>query len=148
MNLLTLASAEDMAKLLPMVEAFHAETGLKTSDEHLIAALDTLFSGQVQAACWLIGPRRAPVGYIAISFGFSIELGGRDAFVDEFYVRKAVRGRGMGSQVLQLILPQLSAMEVKANHMEVDHDNTRARKLYERAGFRARSTYFLMTRPL
>lgn len=148
MNLLTLATAEDMAKLLPMVEAFHAETGLNTTDDHRIAALDTLFSGEVQAACWLIGPRRSPVGYIAISFGFSIELGGRDAFIDEFYVRKAVRGRGMGGQVLQLILPQLAAMEIKAVHMEVDHDNARAQKLYERAGFRARSTYFLMTRPL
>ncbi|MGV6812503.1 MAG: GNAT family N-acetyltransferase [Brevirhabdus sp.] len=148
MNLLTLATAEDMAKLLPMVEAFHAEAGLKTTDDHRIAALDTLFSGEVQAACWLIGPRRSPVGYIAISFGFSIELGGRDAFVDEFYIRKAVRGRGMGAQVLQLILPQLAAMEVKAIHMEVDRDNTRAQKLYERAGFRVRSQYHLMTRPL
>jgi len=148
MNLLTLATAEDMAKLLPMVEAFHAETGLKTTDEHRIGALDTLFSGEVQAACWLVGPRRSPVGYIAISFGFSIELGGRDAFVDEFYIRRAVRGRGMGGQVLQLMLPQLSAMEVKAVHMEVNHDNPRAQKLYERAGFRARSKYFLMTRPL
>ncbi len=87
-------------------------------------------------------------GYVALSFGFSIELGGRDAFLDEFFIRESVRGRGMGSQALMTLVPMLRDMGVKALHMEVDHDNPKAMKLYQRAGFKARSEYFLMTRTL
>ncbi|MGC9370799.1 MAG: GNAT family N-acetyltransferase [Paracoccaceae bacterium] len=148
MKMLHLATADDRDKLLPLIAAYHAHEGLDTTEAERAAALDVLFSGEVQAALWLIGPRRAPVGYIAVAFGFSIELGGRDAFIDEFFIREAVRGRGMGSQVLELLAPMLRQMGVKALHMEVAQDNERAARLYARAGFRPRQKYFLMTRPL
>ncbi len=148
MSLLHLATADDRDRLLAMVEKFHAWGGLQTPAEAREAAIDLLLSGEVQAAAWLIGPARAPVGYIVVSFGFSIELGGRDAFIDEFYIRENVRGRGMGSQCLQTLMPQLRDMGIKALHMEVDHDNPKAAKLYRRAGFKARDEYYLMTRAL
>ncbi|MFV2053016.1 GNAT family N-acetyltransferase [Aliiroseovarius sp. YM-037] len=148
MNMLHLAGQDDRAVLLALVEKFHAWGNLQTTADDRAAAIDLLFSGDVQAAAWLIGPRRAPVGYVAVSFGFSIELGGRDAFLDEFFIRESVRGRGMGSQALMTLVPMLRDMGVKALHMEVDHDNPKAMKLYQRAGFKARSEYFLMTRTL
>ncbi len=148
MNLLHLATPDDIERLDALVAAFHAYGGVNTSVENRQAALELLFSGEVQAAAWLIGPRRAPVGYVVISFGFSIELGGRDAFVDELYVREAVRGRGMGSQALYLLAPKLREMGVKALHLEVDRDNSRARAFYERAHFAPRDEYHLMTRLL
>lgn len=148
MSLLTLATAADIDRLLPMITAFHAETGIDSTETARRAALDLLFSGQVQAAAWLIGPPRAPVGYIVVSFGFSIELGGRDAFLDEFYIRPKIRGRGMGAQTLQLLLPQLREMGVQAIHLEVDHTNEAAQKLYARHAFKPRDSYCLMTRML
>lgn len=148
MNLLTLATGDDIARLLPMIEAFHIEDGVDSTPESRRAALELLFSGDVQAALWLIGPSRAPVGYIAISFGFSIEMGGRDAFLDEFYIRPKVRGRGMGSQALHLLLPMLRDMGIKAMHLEVDQANDKAQKIYARSGFEKRDRYCLMTRML
>lgn len=147
MSMLHLATPDDLPRLAPMVAAFHAETGLTTSEADRMAALELLFSGEVQAAAWMIGPRRAPVGYIVISFGFSIELGGRDAFVDEFFLRNAVRGRGMGTQVLQALLPMLRDMGVRAVHLETKGGGDRV-ALYERAGFALRDGYCLMTRVL
>ena len=93
----------------------------------------------------LIGPKKSPVGYIAISFGFSLEMGGIDGFIDEFYIRANVRGRGMGSEVLESLLPALAQHGVKALHLEVSPGN-RAQKLYARAGFKLRDGYHLMTR--
>ena len=148
MSMLHLAEPSDMDKLLPLVERYHAFENIQTTEAERRAALEVLFSGEVQAAIWLIGPRRAPVGFIAFSFGFSIELGGRDAFVDEFYIRESVRGRGMGGQTMSTVVPMLREMGVKALHMEVDHENTGATKFYKKAGFEARSKYFLMTRTL
>ncbi|MHC0053089.1 GNAT family N-acetyltransferase [Actibacterium sp. D379-3] len=148
MSLLTLAGPDDIDRLLPLVAAYHAFEGIARTDEQRRAVLDLLYAEDIQAAIWLIGPQRAPVGYIAVAFGFSIELGGREAFIDEFFIREAVRGRGMGSQVLQILLPMLRQMGIRAVHMEVSHDNADAARLYQRAGFRARSKYHLMTREL
>jgi len=147
-SLLHLATPDDRIRLLSMVEQFHHWGNLDTDAGMREAAIDLLFSGDVQAAAWLIGPKKSPVGYIVVSFGFSIELGGRDAFVDEFFVRENVRGRGMGGQCLLVLMQQLRDMGVKAVHMEIDHDNPRATKLYKKTGFKARDDYFLMTRSL
>jgi ribosomal protein S18 acetylase RimI-like enzyme len=80
------------------------------------------------------------------SFGYSVELGGIDGFVDEFFIRESVRGRGMGTEVLGKLLPALSQNGVRALHLEVARDNDAAQRLYTRAGFRMRDRYALMTR--
>jgi len=148
MSLLTLATADDIDKLMPMVAGLHLQLGVSQSEEQRRAALEMLYAEDIQAAIWLIGPSRSPVGYIAVSFGYSIELGGRDAMIDEFFIRQAVRGRGMGTQTLQILLPMLRQMGVKAVHMEVDRNTPDARNLYARSGFSPRDSYHLMTRPL
>lgn len=146
MSLLHLAAIDDLEKLLPLVTSFHAHHGIEINDDERIAALVPLLEGIPHGVAYLIGPRRAPVGYIVISFGYSVELGGIDAFVDEFFIRERVRGRGMGSEVLSTLLPALSEHGVKALHLEVAADNDRAQRLYKRAGFNLRAGYALMTR--
>jgi len=47
---------------------------------------------------WLICEREIPVGYTVLTFGYSLEYIGRDAFIDEFYPRESHRGRGVGTQ--------------------------------------------------
>lgn len=148
MSNIHLAGPDDLDRLLPLVAAFHQYSGFSTTEAQRRDALDLLFSGEVQAAAWLIGPRRAPVGYIVVSFGFSIELGGRDAFIDEFYVREAVRGRGMGSQALHVLHPMLRDMGVKALHLEVSKTADAVVRFYKRAHFQPRDSYHLMTRML
>ncbi|RFP86866.1 GNAT family N-acetyltransferase [Rhodobacteraceae bacterium 63075] len=146
MNLLHLANTGDLEKLRPLVAAFHAHMGIEQSDEAREAALMPLLEGLPLGVAYLIGPRKAPVGYIVISFGYSVELGGIDAFIDEFYIREKVRSRGMGSEVLMTLLPALRDHGVKALHLEVDRTDERAQRLYKRAGFEPRAGYMLMTR--
>ena len=95
MSLLHLATPEDTDSLLPLVAAFHGEMGYDTDTAHHMAAVKPLLNGSPHGAIWLVGPRRAPVGYVVISFGWSVEYGGLDGIVDEIYVRSAVRGRGI-----------------------------------------------------
>jgi ribosomal protein S18 acetylase RimI-like enzyme len=146
MNLLHLAGLEDMEKLLPLVAGFHAHHNISLSEDERRAALTPLLEGIPHGMVYLIGPRKAPVGYIVITLGYSVELGGIDGFVDEFFIREKIRGRGMGSEALTTLLPALKQHGVKALHLEVARDNERAQRLYKRAGFEARETYMLMTR--
>lgn len=136
MSLLTLTTREDIPRLLPMVAAFHEEVGLDTTEELREASLNALWDLDIQAAIWLIGPKRAPVGYLAVGFGYSISLGGREARIDEFFIRSKVRGRGMGTQALGGLLPALHQMGVRALHADLALADATARKLFERAGLR------------
>lgn len=148
MSLLHLASEDDLERLLPLVAAFHAEMGYDTDAAHHRAAVAPLLEGSPHGAVWLVGPRRAPVGYVVISFGWSVEYGGLDGVVDEIYVRPAVRGRGMGFEALNGIARALKSGGVRALHLEVARADTRTQGFYARARFAPRDHIMFMSRVL
>ena len=78
----------------------------------------------------------------------AVEYGGLDAIIDEIYIRKGVRGRGIASEALTALPRALAKAGLRAIHLEVARDNAPALKLYERAGFRARDNYMFMSREL
>lgn len=143
---LTLAGPDHFERLMPLVAAFHAEAGIDMGDQQRVDAIAPLLSGSPLGAVYLIGPARAPIGYIVVCFGWSVEFGGMDGFVDELFVRPGVRRRGIAGEVLTALPRALSGAGLKALHLEVNVENTGAQKLYGRAGFRLRDGYHLMTR--
>ena len=145
---LHLAKPDDMAKLAPLVAAFHAEMNIDSTDDSRAAAVAPLLEGSPLGAVYLLGPRRAPIGYLVITFGWSVEFGGMDAFVDEIFVRPGVRGRGMGLDALMSIRNMLKSVGVTAIHLEVDGADEATQRLYRRAHFKPRDRYMLMTQRL
>ncbi|SLN60088.1 GNAT family N-acetyltransferase [Pseudooctadecabacter jejudonensis] len=143
-----LATPQDAPRLLPLIAAFHTEYGLEMTDDARHTALMPLLEGSPLGAAWLFGPAKAPTGYTIITFGWSMELGGMDAFVDELFIRPAVRNRGLGSEVLHTIAASLADVGVKALHLEVDRTDEATIRLYTRARFKMRDRYSLMTRTL
>ena len=145
---LTLAKPEHLDRLTALVAAFHEEAAIKTTPEERTAGVGPLLDGIPHGCAYLIGPPRAPIGYIVICFGWSVEFGGLDAIIDELYIRPGVRGRGIATEALTALPKALSAYGLRAIHLEVDKDNPAAIKLYKRAGFAPREKYMFMSRPL
>jgi ribosomal protein S18 acetylase RimI-like enzyme len=145
---LTLAKPEHLDRLIALVTAFHAEEGIKLSDDARAAGVSPLLDGIPHGAAYLIGPPRAPIGYIVITFGWSVEFGGLDAIIDELYIRPGVRGRGIASEALIALPRALASGGLRAIHLEVDRDNAAAVKLYRRAGFQTRDRYLFMSKSL
>ena len=145
---LTLGKPEHLRSLLPLCAAFHAEEGISSTEESRIAALTPLLEGSPYGAIYIIGPARAPIGYVVICFGWSVEFGGLDAIVDELFVRPSVRGRGIATEALISLPNALSAFGLRAIHLEVDRENEAAVKLYRRSGFQTRERYMFMSREL
>ena len=148
MRSLHLATSEDLPKLLPLVASFHESQGFETTADHQHEAIAPLLEGSPHGAVWLIGPRRAPVGYVVVSFGWSVEFGGMDAVVDELFIRNAVRKRGMGGEALDSLARALKDGGIRALHREARKDNETLLKFYARARFQARDGYVLMSRIL
>lgn len=143
---LTLATLAHLDKLDALVSAFHTEQDITLPDEQRRDGLRPLLEGIPHGVAYLIGPARAPIGYVIITFGWSVEFGGLDGFIDEIYIRPGVRGRGIGTETLQALPKALSDAGLKAIHLEVDRNDEKTQKLYERAGFRSRARYMLMSK--
>lgn len=148
MTALTLATTDDLDRLLPLVRAFHEEGSIDVQEEDRLTGLTPLLEGSPYGGVWLIGPPRSPIGYVVVCFGWSVEFGGMDGFVDELYIRPSVRGRGIGTEVLINLPKQLAKNGLKAIHLEVSRVAVRTQEAYKRAGFKPRSDYMLMTRRL
>ena len=145
---LHLARPEDLEKLLTLVAGFHAEEGIESTDAQRRGALQPLLDGIPYGAIYLVGPVRAPIGYLIVTFTWSVEFGGLDGMIDELFIRPAVRGRGIATEVLFALPRTLAEAGVRALHIEVDRDNEAATKLYRRARFEPRDRYVLMSRKL
>jgi hypothetical protein len=75
---------------LPLVEqfvrAYYAEDGHTFHDDRQPAALAALAAGDPFGRAWLIRLGEHAVGYVVLTWTFSIEAGGREACIDELYL--------------------------------------------------------------
>ena len=145
---LTLATGDNFDQIAPLIAAFHAEVGIRLNDTDRTNAIAPILDGIPCGAAYLIGRPRAPIGYIIITFGWSIGIGDMDGFKDELYVRSGVRNLGIASEVLLSLPRELAGAGLKVLQLKVHATNERAARVYARAGFRLHEDYTLMTRRL
>lgn len=141
------AGPGDLETLLPFVREFWAIERLTFVEPVVRRALGGILAQADFGRVVVIELDSLPVGYYVLTLGYSLEHGGRDAFVDELYLREAKRGKGVGTAALAHASELCRQLGVNALHLEVDHVNPRARALYERNGFAAHERA-LMTRKL
>ena len=142
---LELAGPAQLEELLPLIAAYHAFEEVESSLEQRRSSVANLLQEKRLGEIWLIRKLDSVIGYIAVCYSYSIEFGGRDAFIDEFYVEAAERGKGIGSKMLAEVSALLRERDIVALHLEVDGANERAKSAYERAGFSSRDRYHVMS---
>lgn len=142
---LELAAPHQLEELLPLVAAYHAFEEVDSSPAQRKSSVSNLLNDKSMGEIWLIRKPDALIGYIAICYSYSIEFGGRDAFIDEFYIDSAERGKGIGRKMLAEVSALLRQQDIVALHLEVDGTNERAKSAYARAGFSSRDKYHVMS---
>ena len=129
-----------------LVAAFHQHEGVSMRAQARRASIDKLLEMPAQGRILLIQTATAEtVGYAIMAFGFSLEFGGRDAFLDELFVAEAYRRQGIGKAALQAVCTWACREGLCALHLEVKRDNKPAKALYTQIGFGDRSRYHLMS---
>ena len=83
----------------------------------------------------LIGDPAVPSACIGLS------LHGDEGYIYGFVVAKALRGQGLGRQILKHAVSRLHTMGAKTIALEVTTTNANALGLYESCGFVQVSTY-------
>ena len=138
------ARREDLPHLARFIQGYYRIEGIPFDLYRVERALVPLLGREDLGRVWLIDANDAPVGYLILCFGYSIEKGGRDAMVDEFYIDVAYRKRGIGRRVLEQAIAEVRALGVVSVFLEVDRNNEAAQRLYTGAGFTMRDKYLLM----
>ena len=141
-----LAGPRDVDVLVPLVRQYRAFDGLPFSADEVRGALDALVGDAALGQVWLICAGATPVGYAALCYGFSLEYGGRDAFLDELFLEAPYRGQGWGRSALRCIESALRAAGVRAVHLQVAEGNAAALHLYLSFGFEASPRHLLSRR--
>lgn len=84
---------------------------------------------------WLILNEEEVVGYVILTFIFSFEYQGKIAFLDELYLTKQARGKGIGSQTVSFVKDKSTELGLKLIYLEIENHNQNAQKLYIANGF-------------
>ena len=140
------AGAENLAELLVMMKDLqHDDPWSVPFDEAETARVtDQLLRDPSLGRVWIIAAEGVTVGYIVMAFDYSLEYRGRGAWVDEFFVRRSHRGKGIGTQALAFFCERAQALGASVVYLEVNHGNP-ALELYRRMGFEDHQRY-LMTK--
>jgi len=138
-----LAVESDSDNLLEFMQAYYAFDGHGFDREKARGALIPLLRDPNLGRAWLILDGTSAVGYLVLCFGYSLEWLGRDAFVDEFYLREEYRGRGWGQKTMQFLEESARELHVRALHLEVMSGNEGAMRLYRKLGFHSHESTFL-----
>jgi GNAT superfamily N-acetyltransferase len=130
------ATVADLDLLIGMMEEFYAEAGYRADVVRARDAFRQLLEDERLGEVWVAEANHTPVGYIVLTFGFSMEYGGPDAFIVDLFLQSGHRGGGLGSALVRHARERCTARGVRALHLEVGRENARARAVYGRAGFR------------
>jgi ribosomal protein S18 acetylase RimI-like enzyme len=140
----------DAPVLVGLMREFYAEAGHGLDARQAREAFEALLDEPRLGRVWLIEQRSAvgdsvpsatarmvtvlADGYVVVTFVFAMEYGGQVAVIDDFYVRPAARGRGLGTAAIAEVRRTCAALGMRALRVEVGADNAVARALYRSAG--------------
>jgi GNAT superfamily N-acetyltransferase len=139
------ATTEDVAALVGMMEALYRNDGHAFDAARAERATLALLNSPSWGHIWLIQRDGISVGYVVLTFGFSLEFGGRDALLDELFILEPHRSQGLGKQALEFVFDYCRTEKIRALHVEVFLGNDKAAAIYSRSGFE-RDTRQLMTK--
>ena len=137
------AEPSDADTLVEMMRDFNAHERIAFDESEVRAVLAQLFANDSYGLTCLMLLHGGVAGYVVITFGFSVEFRGRDALIDELFVKDEFRGGGLGAAAIRFAERLCRERRGRALHLEVERRNTGAQSVYRRAGFVDHDRYLL-----
>lgn len=137
----------DIDTMIPFVREFYCQFGYPYIEDQKRKVLKTLIAKRSLGRALMIKHNGKHVGYVLVTFSFSLEFNGPIAFVDELFIEPSGRQKGIGTQVLKQIETLCSRLGIKTIRLESEAKNKRATALYIRSGYHDHGRH-LMTKQL
>ena len=125
---------EDVARLLA---AQFDEHSIMLDQRATLRAIRGAIEDPARGTFLIARDGAAPVGLAYLAYNWTLEHGGRSAWLEELYVVPSRRSAGVGTRLLREAMAHASRAGCAAIDLEVEADHARAARLYAREGFRA-----------
>jgi len=140
---LELSTSAHTGQVLEMQEKFYAIDHYPFNANKAKLVLQHFLASPDLGRIWLLRLEEQFIGYLALTFCYSFEFGGRIAFLDEFFIQEAFRHQGLGSQALTYVLAEATNLELKVLHLEAERHNIAGKALYHKFGFKDHDRHLL-----
>lgn len=131
-NLVTFNSlaTHQIETIIQMMQDFYAIDNYPIDIDVSKKLFQEFTSNENLGKAWIIYNDSEVVGYVILTFVFSFEYQGKIAFIDELFIKKTARGKGIGTDTVQFIKEQIPKLSLKLLYLEVENHNDNAQKLY------------------
>ncbi|WP_264548922.1 GNAT family N-acetyltransferase [Flavobacterium sp. N2820] len=119
-----------ISTITQMMQDFYAIDNYPMNIEVAKELFHEFISNEHLGKSWLIYYENEIVGYLILTFVFSFEYSGKIAFIDELFIKKTARGKGIGKEAIQFIQQEVPKLSLKLVYLEVEPHNENAQKLY------------------
>lgn len=137
------ATSSEIDRVAELMRHLYEQDSIMFDQPMACAALEKLVAEPDRGIVWVMRDAGAAIGYCVVTFGYSLEFHGVDAFLDELYVSESHRGKGIGRQAIELAERACRERGVRALHVEVERSNTEAQAVYHKLGFADHDRYLL-----
>ena len=139
--------SRDLPNLLKLAQAywgFEKIHGFRTKEYRKLAVkiLKIPSLGRI----WVAVEGERLLGYLVVVFLISLEYGGIAAEIDELYVDRLERGRGVGTSLLKAAEKGLLQRRITRMSLRVGRSNLAGTGFYKKHGFRKRDEFLVMDR--
>ena len=133
------ANIADKHILIDLVQRQFKEHQIERTLSELQTAINVMLSKDGLGFFMLARRGNQVIGFAAISFAWTLEHGGKTAWLDELYVIPEQRNLGVGSVLVDAVITATQQAGCLAIDLEVEADHSRAEHLYARKGFESLS---------
>lgn len=138
------ASSRDIPILLGFIKSYYKLESIVFFKDKVHKALIELINSNNIGRVWLIYLNNKAIGYIVLCFSYSLVSFGQDGMIDEFYIDDEYRKKGIGTQILKIVMKNSKKLGLNCLYLEISKNNIAAQTLYEKLNFKFRDNYFLM----
>lgn len=126
--------ARDREVYLAMAKDFYASPAVLENipEENIARSFAEFTGGTPFGDAFIFEENGKTVGYGVLAYTYSQEAGGKVVWLEEIYVCREHRGRGLGSEFIDFVLSEIPA---KRYRLETEPENEAAARLYIRKGF-------------
>lgn len=128
---------EDRETYITLAKEFYrAGVTLEVVDtKNIEITFDELMRSDVYAEAYIIESEGEVAGFALLAKTFSQEAGGMVIWLEELYIKPEYRSKGLGREFFEYLENNMGS-NVKRIRLEVEEENTRVVKLYEKMGFK------------
>lgn len=125
----------DKNEFINMIKEFYSSEAVLHSipQKNIETTFNEIMNSNPYVHGYMIEYNKSVAGYVLLALTYSNEAGGICVWIEEIFIKKEFRGKGLGKIVLNDIKEKYN--NAKRFRLEVTKENLKAIKLYENLGY-------------